>query len=83
MGRAASLLTECCFSGLLLLSVPDFGTPSQLALAVAIEKPVDGVVRLATSVVFGLPEEDAEGNESHGQHYAGKGHPRMSEKGDV
>lgn len=79
MGKHAN----CFHSGLLLLSVPDFGIPSQLALAIAIEKPADGVVRLATSVVFGEEEEDAETNEYHGHHYAGKSHPRMSEEVDV
>lgn len=64
--------------GLLLLSVPDFGTPSLLALAIAVEKPVDGVVKLATSVVFGEPE-DGEGTAD--EHYEGrrtrKSNPRM------
>ncbi len=47
-------------SGLLLLSVPDFGNPESLAMAVAVEKPIDGVLRLATSVDVGEPEETAD-----------------------
>lgn len=56
-------------SGLLLLSVPDFGTPNLLALAIAVEKPVDGVVKLATSVVFGEPED---GEDTAAEHYEGR-----------
>lgn len=41
---------------MLLLSVPDFGTPNLLVLAVAVEKPVDGVLKLALGLVFGEPE---------------------------
>ncbi|CZR67406.1 uncharacterized protein PAC_17305 [Phialocephala subalpina] len=64
--------------GLLLLSIPDFGTPSLLALAIAVQKPVDGVVKLATSVVFGEPED---GEDTTNEHYEGrrtrKSNPRM------
>ena len=47
-------------SGLLLLSITDFGYPNLVTLALAIEKPVDGVLRLATSVQYGEPEDDHE-----------------------
>lgn len=67
-----------------MLAVPDFGCPSQLALAIAIEKPVHGVYRLATSVVFREPEDlDADAEEYQEHHYAGKNIPRMSEHSDV
>ncbi len=47
-------------SGLLLLSITDFGYPNLVTLALAVEKPVDGVLRLATSVQYGEPEDDHE-----------------------
>jgi hypothetical protein len=66
------------------LAVPDFGTPNQLALAIAIEKPVHGVYRLATSVVFGEPEDlDADAEEYQERHYVRKNIPRMAEESDV
>ncbi|KAE8442405.1 hypothetical protein EG329_003363 [Mollisiaceae sp. DMI_Dod_QoI] len=68
---AAVILGFIAF-GLLLLSVPDFGNPESLAMAVAVEKPIDGVLRLATSVVFGEPEE----TEDEHQH-THKNKPRM------
>jgi hypothetical protein len=44
----------------LLLSVTDFGYPNLVALAIAVEKPVDGVLKLATSVQYGEPDEGEE-----------------------
>jgi hypothetical protein len=72
--RARKLTTS---SGLLLLSVPDFGNPRLLALAIAVEKPEGGVVRLATNLVFGEPEEGEEdtGEDLHHRHNR-KSHPR-------
>ena len=49
-----------CSSGLLLLSVSDFGNPNLVTLAIAVEKPVAGVVKLATSVLYGEPDETEE-----------------------
>ncbi len=46
-----------CSSGLLLVSVPDFGNATLVTLAVAVEKPVAGVVTLTTSVLYGEPDE--------------------------
>jgi len=54
--------------GLLLLSVPDFGIPSLLAVALAIEKPVDGTLKIATSVVFGEPENEGDVTDEQGDH---------------
>lgn len=45
-------------SGLLLLSILDFGNPISLSLAIAIERPEGGVVKLGTSFVFGEPVEE-------------------------
>ncbi|TVY33383.1 hypothetical protein LSUB1_G007824 [Lachnellula subtilissima] len=63
--------------GFLLLSVPDFGNPSLLALAIAVEKPQGGVVRLATNLVFGAPavEEQDDGEDLHHRRNR-KSHPR-------
>jgi hypothetical protein len=44
-------------SGLLLNSVTDFGTPSQVVVAMAIEKPVPGVVKVTHSVHYGEPDQ--------------------------
>jgi len=65
-------------SGFLLLSVPDFGNPSLLALAIAVEKPQGGVVRLATNLVFGAPvEEDHDDDEEDIHHRRNRrSHPR-------
>ena len=49
-----------CSSGLLLLSVSDFGNPNLVTLAIAVEKPIAGVVKLATSVLYGEPDETEE-----------------------
>jgi hypothetical protein len=53
------------FSGLLLVSLTDFGYPNLVTLALAVEKPVDGVLKLATSVQYGEPEETEEQPETH------------------
>ncbi|TVY93360.1 hypothetical protein LAWI1_G000722 [Lachnellula willkommii] len=64
-------------SGFLVLSVPDFGNPSLLALAIAVEKPQGGVVRLATNLVFGAPvEEENEAGEDLHHRRNRKSHPR-------
>ncbi len=47
-------------SGLLLPSVPDFGNPNLVTMAIAVEKPVAGVLKLATSVLYGEPDETEE-----------------------
>ncbi|KAH8779019.1 hypothetical protein BGZ57DRAFT_890306 [Hyaloscypha finlandica] len=51
--------------GLLLVSITDFGYPNLVTLALAVEKPVDGVLKLATSVQYGEPEETEEQPETH------------------
>jgi len=43
--------------GLLLISVPDFGNPELVTMGVSIEKPVTGILQLATSLKFGEAEE--------------------------
>ena len=55
----AYLLHILCISGLLLLSVPDFGNPNLVTTSIAVEKPNAGVVTLATSVLFGEAEKNA------------------------
>ena len=49
-----------CSSGLLLLSVPDFANLNLVTMAITVEKPVAGVVKLATSVLYGEPDETEE-----------------------
>ncbi|TVY23034.1 hypothetical protein LHYA1_G007647 [Lachnellula hyalina] len=65
-------------SGFLLLSVPDFGNPSLLALAIAVEKPQGGVVRLATNLVFGAPVEEDHDDDGEDIHHRRnrRSHPR-------
>lgn len=46
--------------GLLLISVPDFGNPELVTMGVSIEKPVTGILKLATSLDFGEAEESEE-----------------------
>jgi hypothetical protein len=43
------------------LSVPDFGNPNLLAMDIAVEKPVGGVVKLTAGILLG--EEDANADE--------------------
>ena len=45
------------YSGLLLPSTLDFADPTLVSLALAVEKPVAGVLRLATSLTYGSPDE--------------------------
>ncbi|KAK0122425.1 hypothetical protein ONS95_010661 [Cadophora gregata] len=44
--------------GLLLISVPDFGNPELVTMVVSIEKPVTGILKLATSLDFGEAEAE-------------------------
>ncbi|PVH80921.1 hypothetical protein DL98DRAFT_654370 [Cadophora sp. DSE1049] len=46
--------------GLLLISVPDFGNPELVTMGVSIEKPLTGILKLATSLEFGEAEESGE-----------------------
>ena len=56
-----SLLTHAASgSGLLLVSAPDFGNPSSVHLAVAVEKPASGLIKFATSVQFGESPDSEE-----------------------
>jgi len=65
--------------GLLLLSITDFGYPNLVTLAIAVEKPVDGVVRLATSLQYGEPDEvEEEPAETHEYGRPGKKNSRTS-----
>lgn len=66
------------FSGILLLSVPDFGTPNSLAMEIAIEKLAGGAVRLTTIVSLG-EQEDTEGSftEPDEHRRTRKSNPRM------
>jgi hypothetical protein len=54
------LISHDCFSGLLLVSAPDFGYPGLVNLAVAVEKPASGLIKFATSVQFGESEDSEE-----------------------
>lgn len=54
---AADVLGFIAF-GLLLVSVPDLGNPSLVTMAVVVEKPANGLLKLATSVLHGEPDED-------------------------
>jgi hypothetical protein len=63
-------------SGLLLLSVPDLGNPNLVTMAIAVEKPVAGVVKLVTSLLYGAPDNTEEGT---AKAHARKSNPRMSE----
>ncbi len=47
-------------SGLLLISAPDFGYPGSVNLVTAIERPASGLIKFATSVTFGVPEDEEE-----------------------
>jgi len=63
--------------GLLLLSVPDFGNPNLVTMAIAVEKPVAGVMKLTTSVLYGEPVETEESTaETHESRHARKNNPR-------
>lgn len=54
------------YSALLLISVPDFGNPSLVTLAVTVEKPAKGLYKLATSVLHGEPDdEEDDGGENN------------------
>ena len=65
-------------SGLLLLSVPDFGNPNLVVMAITVEKPVAGVVKLATSVLYGEPDEIEENTAETGEsRRTRKSNPRM------
>lgn len=58
--------------GLLLVSAVDFGYPGSVNLAVAVEKPAPGLLKLATSVQFGEPDDSEEnGAGSRGKYVAG------------
>lgn len=46
-----------------MISIPDFGNPNAVTLDLAIEKPSEGLVKLATSVLFG--EDDDRGGEEN------------------
>lgn len=39
----------------------DFGTPSWVTMAVAIEKPFSGVMKLSTSVLYGEADDEENG----------------------
>jgi hypothetical protein len=55
-------------SGLLLLSITDFGYPNLVALAIAVEKPISGVLKLATSVQYGEADETEENTAETHEH---------------
>ena len=67
--------------------MPDFGSPNLVTMAIAVEKPVSGVMKLATSVLYGEPEETEEIGETEGEVYTGrktrKSNPRMPAGEDV
>jgi len=70
--------TYLASSGLLLLSVPDFGNPNLVTMAIAVEKPVAGVVKLATSVLYGEPDETEDNTtETRESRRTRKGNPQM------
>ena len=73
----AMMLIVFTSSGLLLASVPDFGNPYWLAMAVAVERPTGGVVKLATTFVFGEPEEVENGTEHEASRRTRKSNPLM------
>ena len=74
-------------SGLLLLSVSDFGDPHLVIMAIAVEKPVSGVLRLGSSVSYGEAEATEDAVEPEDETYAGrktrKSNPRMPVTEDV
>lgn len=64
-----------CCSGLLLISIPDFGNPELVNMGLSIEKPANGILKWATSLEFGeAEEEEAEVNHEHGK---GKSNSRV------
>lgn len=70
------------FSALLLLSVPDFGSPHLVNTAIVVERPIAGLLKLATSVEYGEPDE-ADENETHEQRRYGKSKPRVITEDEV
>ena len=70
------------FSALLLLSVPDFGSPNLVNTAIVVERPIAGLLKLATSVEYGEPDE-ADENETHEQRRYGKSKPRVPAEDEV
>jgi hypothetical protein len=58
-----------------LLSVPDFGNLNLVNTAIVVERPIAGLLKLATSVEYGEPDE-ADENETHEQRRYGKSKPR-------
>jgi len=76
-GVTAAVILGFLVFGLLLLSLTDFGYPNLVTMAVAVEKPVDGVLRLATSLQYGEPDEtDEEPAETHEYGRPGKKNSR-------
>jgi hypothetical protein len=73
-------------SGLLLISVPDFGDPGSVSLALSVEKPGDGKLVLGSSLVYGLDvEEEGEGVGDNGygsraRRWTGKGNAREDDE---
>jgi hypothetical protein len=65
-----------------LLSVPDFGSPNLVNTTIAVEKPISGLLKLATSVEYGEPDE-ADENETHEQRRYGKSKPRVPAEDEV
>lgn len=51
------------FSGLLLPSAPDCGNPALITMAVAIEKPGSGLLKFASSVLYGEVDPDSDDND--------------------
>lgn len=53
-----------CVRGLLLISILDFGNPQLVTMGLSIQRPVTGILKLATSLEFGEAEETEEFEES-------------------
>lgn len=60
VGYVRLFTDDFCGSGLLLVSVPDFGNPELVTMGVSIEKPATGILKLATSLEFGEAEPEDE-----------------------
>lgn len=63
-------------SGALLLSILDFGNPALVTMALSVEKPARGLWKLATSVLYGEPDEDdadsTRGSPASAKHQVGR-----------
>jgi len=69
-------------SGLLLVSVPDFGNPKQVTLAIQVDRPGEGLIKVGSSLVFGELDE-GENEEAYEYGRSGKRRTYTEEEGDA